>query len=151
MAVKAGRVLDLYARKFQGQPLQLGEYVPSADEKTSSQARIRGHPSLPVRPAHPMLVEHEYERGGALTYLAAWDMHRTKPSVGWSRPAASPSAAWWPRSWSVNPTARRIASSRLLTPADTSSPGDLERRILAFQMAYAEMRSRSSGRSRDPT
>ena len=25
-----------------------------------------------------MLVEHEYERGGALQYLAAWDVHRAK-------------------------------------------------------------------------
>ena len=25
-----------------------------------------------------MRVEHEYERGGALAYLAAWDVHRAK-------------------------------------------------------------------------
>lgn len=25
-----------------------------------------------------MLVEHEYERGGALAYIAAWDVHRAK-------------------------------------------------------------------------
>ncbi|MEX2620724.1 MAG: hypothetical protein WD250_10955 [Egibacteraceae bacterium] len=25
-----------------------------------------------------MRVEHEYDRGGALCYLAAWDVHRAK-------------------------------------------------------------------------
>ncbi|MHB8589914.1 MAG: IS630 family transposase [Candidatus Dormibacteraceae bacterium] len=75
---KAARVLDLYARRFEGKRLQIGEYVISADEKTSIQARVRCHPSRPTRPGHPMLVEHEYERGGSLAYLAAWDVHRAK-------------------------------------------------------------------------
>lgn len=75
---KAGRVLDLYARRFKGRPLQLGEYVISADEKTSIQARIRCHPSRSARPGHPMLVEHEYDRAGSVTYLAGWDVHRAK-------------------------------------------------------------------------
>ncbi len=77
-AVKAGRVLDLYARQFEGHPLGLGEYVLSADEKTSIQARIRCHPTAPARPRRPLLVEHEYDRGGAFAYLAAWDVHRAK-------------------------------------------------------------------------
>lgn len=75
---KAGRVLDLYARRFEGKTLRIGEFVISADEKTSIQARVRCHPSRPVRPGHPMLVEHEYDRGGSLAYLAAWDVHRAK-------------------------------------------------------------------------
>jgi DDE superfamily endonuclease len=73
---KAGRVLDLYAGWWEGQPLQPDEYVISADEKTSIQARIRCHPSTPPRPGQPMRVEHEYGRGGALAYLAAWDVRR---------------------------------------------------------------------------
>ena len=73
---KAGPVLDLYAGHWQGQPLQPGDYVLSADEKTSIQARRRRHPSTPPRPGQAMRVEHEYERGGALAYLAAWDVHR---------------------------------------------------------------------------
>ncbi len=77
-AVKAGRVLDLYARKFDGQFLQAGEYVLSADEKTSIQARVRCHPTVPAAPGRPALVEHEYDRGGALAYIAAWDVHRAK-------------------------------------------------------------------------
>jgi hypothetical protein len=77
-AVKAGRVLDLYARKFDGQFLQAGEYVLSADEKTSIQARVRCHPTVPAAPGRPALVEHEYDRGGALAYIATWDVHRAK-------------------------------------------------------------------------
>ncbi len=75
---KAGRVLDLYARRFEGRRLQLGEYVISADEKTSIQARVRCHAIAAARPGHPLLVEHEYDRGGSLAYLAAWDVHRAK-------------------------------------------------------------------------
>ncbi len=76
--VKAGRVLDLYAGRFEGRRLGRGEYVVSADEKTSIQARIRCHPTLPPAPGRTMRVEHEYERGGALQYLAAWDVHRAR-------------------------------------------------------------------------
>ncbi|MFF4837983.1 hypothetical protein [Streptomyces sp. NPDC001315] len=49
---RAERVLDLYARTWQGQPLGEDEYVISSDEKTSIQARCRCHPTLaPARPA----------------------------------------------------------------------------------------------------
>ena len=75
---KAGRVLDLYARSFEGRPLRNDEYVLSADEKTSIQPRIRRHPSLPPAPGRAMRVEFEYERAGALQYLAAWDVHRAR-------------------------------------------------------------------------
>jgi hypothetical protein len=75
---KAGRVLDLYARTWQGKPLGKRDYVISADEKTSIQARIRCHPTLAPAAERAMRVEHEYDRGGALQYLAAWDVHRAK-------------------------------------------------------------------------
>jgi hypothetical protein len=75
---KAARVLDLYAREFQGVPLAADEYVISADEKTSIQARCRCHPTLPAGLSRATRVEHEYRRGGALQYLAAWDCHRAK-------------------------------------------------------------------------
>lgn len=75
-AEKAGRVLDLYAGSWEGQPLGRKDYIISSDEKTSIQARIRCHPTLPTGPGRPMRVEHEYERGGALQYLAAWDVRR---------------------------------------------------------------------------
>src|SRR5678816_1782459 len=76
--VKAGRILDLYARCWQGKPLREDEFVVSTDEKTSIQARVRLHPSLPTRPGKMMRVEHEYARGGAWAYLAALDVHRAK-------------------------------------------------------------------------
>jgi len=75
---KAGRVLDLYAGAWDGRRLRRDEFVISADEKTSIQARLRRHRSVAASAQHPMLVEHEYERGGALQYLAAWDVHRAK-------------------------------------------------------------------------
>jgi transposase len=72
----AGPVLDLYACRWDGQPLWADEYVLSADEKTSIQARRRLQPTLPPGPHQPARVEHEYERQGAVQYLAAWDVHR---------------------------------------------------------------------------
>jgi hypothetical protein len=75
---KAGRVLDLYAWEWEGQPLRGDDYVVSADEKTSIQARIRRHSSLPAAPGRVPRTEFEYTRGGALQYLAAWDVHRAK-------------------------------------------------------------------------
>jgi hypothetical protein len=62
---------------FQGQGLGSGEYVISADEKTSIQARCRSHPTLPPGRTRVIRVEHEYDRG-ALAYLAAWDVHRAR-------------------------------------------------------------------------
>jgi len=75
-AAKAARVLDLYAGTWHGRPLGTGDYVICADEKTSIQARCRCHPTLPPGTARAMRVEHDYQRGGALAYLAAWDVHR---------------------------------------------------------------------------
>ena len=36
------------------------------------------HPGEPPRSGQPMRVEHGYTRGGALTYLAAWDVRRAR-------------------------------------------------------------------------
>ena len=47
---KAGRILDLYERRWQGQALREDEFVISTDEKTSIQARLRIHPSSPTAP-----------------------------------------------------------------------------------------------------
>jgi DDE superfamily endonuclease len=87
-AAKAAVVLDLYARVFEGRRLTRREYVISSDEKTSIQARCRCHPTLPPGKARMTRVEHEYDRGGALAYLAAYDVHRarlfgrTEPTTG---------------------------------------------------------------------
>ena len=87
-AEKAAVVLDLYQGRFRGRRLRPDEFVLSADEKTSIQARCRCHPSLPPAARRALRVEHEYERQGALAYLAAWDVHRgvlmgrTEPTTG---------------------------------------------------------------------
>lgn len=75
-AAKAGQVLDLYAGYWPGEPLGPQDHIISADEKTSIQARIRCHPSLPPAPGRATRIEHEYARGGALQDLAAWDVRR---------------------------------------------------------------------------
>ncbi|WP_327170553.1 IS630 family transposase [Streptomyces sp. NBC_01336] len=75
---KAKRVLELYARTFEGVPLGAQEYVVSSDEKTSIQARCRCHPTLSPGADRAMRVNHTYGRGGALAYLAAYDVHRAK-------------------------------------------------------------------------
>jgi transposase len=77
-ADKAGRVLDLYHRVWGSVPLGKDDYVISTDEKTSIQARKRLVPTTAPGPRRAGRVEHEYERRGALAYIAAWDVHRAK-------------------------------------------------------------------------
>jgi len=75
-AARAAPVLDLYAGIWGGWPLGANDYVICADEKTSIQARCRCHPTLPPGKARAMRIEHDYDRRGALAYLAAWDVRR---------------------------------------------------------------------------
>lgn len=75
---KASRVLDLYARRFEGRRLRPDEYVVSADEKSQLQALGRRHPTMPPGPGRAMRREFDYDRGGTLAYLAAWDVHRAR-------------------------------------------------------------------------
>jgi transposase len=87
-AAKAGRVLDLYRRRWEGVDLVEDEYVISADEKSQLQALRRRHPETPAAPGQPRRVEFEYRRGGTLAYFAAYDVHhprvigRTAPKTG---------------------------------------------------------------------
>jgi hypothetical protein len=75
---KAGRVLDLYQGIWDGLPLGPGDFVISADEKTSVQARHRRQKSFGAREGEGQKIEFEYTRKGALSYLAAWDVRRAK-------------------------------------------------------------------------
>ncbi len=50
---KAARVLDLYARHWQGHPLGPDDYVISADEKSQLQALQRRHRGQPPGPGEP--------------------------------------------------------------------------------------------------
>jgi hypothetical protein len=74
----AGPILDLYVGRWDGRPLGLHDFVISADEKTSIQARHRRHGTMPVAPGRVMRVEHDYRRRGAWAYVAAWDIHRAR-------------------------------------------------------------------------
>jgi hypothetical protein len=55
---------------------------------------------LPPGKARLMRVEHEYDRGGALAYLAAYDVHRarlfgrTEPTTGSSRSDGCSNRSW---------------------------------------------------------
>lgn len=77
-AARAGRVLGLCHRWWHRQALRPDEFVLCADEKTRIQARVRRYPTQARQAGRTMRVEHEYERGGALAYLAAWDVHRAR-------------------------------------------------------------------------
>jgi len=77
-AAKAGRVLDLYERRFDDRRLRPDELVICADEKTQLQALGRRHPTVPIASGRPTLVEFEYRRHGTLAYLAAWDVHHAR-------------------------------------------------------------------------
>jgi hypothetical protein len=74
-AAKAGRVLDLYQRRFEARRLRPDEYVICADEKTQLQALGRRHASLPPAPGRASRFEFDYRRNGTLAYLAGWDVH----------------------------------------------------------------------------
>lgn len=75
-AEKAGPVLDLYHRRWQGQPLGPRDFVLSADEKTQIPIRSLRHPITPPAPGQALRVETDYKRHGTCAYIAAWDVHR---------------------------------------------------------------------------
>ena len=77
-AQKAGRILDLYEGIWEGKKLRPNDYVISTDEKTSIQARNRSGLHLAPKPGECQRIEFEYQRRGALAYMAAWDVRRAK-------------------------------------------------------------------------
>lgn len=77
-AVKAGPVLDLYHRRWHGQPLGPRDFVLSADEKTQIQLITPRERIVPPTADRAMRVSSDYRRHGTCAYLAAWDVHRAK-------------------------------------------------------------------------
>jgi hypothetical protein len=75
---KGSVVLDLYQGLWMGKPLGPNDYIISADEKTSIQARRRLAAGTPPVPRRSRRVEFEYDRRGATNYVAAWDVRRAK-------------------------------------------------------------------------
>ena len=165
-AVKAARVLDLYAREFDGKRLRPDEYVISADEKSQLQALGRQHETSAPAPGRPIRYEFEYERGGTLAYLAAWDVHhanlfdRVEPTTGiepfgrlveqvmttsierlesrWSnlRLIHLPVHASWLNQVEIYFS---ILQRKALTPKDLSSLEELAERLLAFGRHYRQI------------
>lgn len=71
---KATPVLELYHRRWQGEPLSSRDVVLCADELTQLQALSRLHPGVPAAPGKSALHEFEYARHGTLCYLAFLDV-----------------------------------------------------------------------------
>ena len=161
---KAGRVLDLYARRFEGRRLHPGEFVICADEKSQLQALARRHQTVPAAPGRPALVEFEYRRGGTLAYLAAWDVHharlfgRCEPKTGIEPfgparerlPQRAPDPSTDPRLVAepdrdllLDPAAQGADTERLRQPRRTRRPGSRPSKTTT-----ARSPSRSSGPSR---
>jgi pimeloyl-ACP methyl ester carboxylesterase len=63
--------LDLYEGNWEGEPLGPEEYVVSADEKSSIQARHRRQLTLPIDERRLMRVEREYEDVAAVVDAVA--------------------------------------------------------------------------------
>ena len=153
---RAGRLLDLYEGRWEGCPLGQDDWVISADEKTSLQARRRCHPTLPPAPGRAMRVEHEYERRGALAYLAAWDVKqarifgRCEASTGiepfgrlvlqvmWKNLVLvhTPVHASWLNQVEIYFS---VLQRKVLTPSDFASTEEVEDRILRFQHHYEQV------------
>jgi transposase len=98
-AAKASRVLDLYARRFQGQPLGPDEYVLCADEKTSIQARCRCHPTLPPGKARMLRSTTTTTAAARLpTWPPGTSARPRSTAAAPPPPASSRSWPWSPRS-----------------------------------------------------
>jgi hypothetical protein len=79
-------VLDLYEGRWEGVTLGDEEYVISADEKTSIQARRRPNPTLPADEGRKTRVEHGIEPFGRLVD----EVMRGSPT-----PRRIGSSGWW--------------------------------------------------------
>jgi hypothetical protein len=116
---RAGPILDLYEGGWRGGLLEPGDCVISADAKPSIQARARIHPTAPPAPGRGQLVEHEYARTGALTYLDAWDVRRGKV-MGRSEPKGG-IAAFDRLVWQVMTTEPYASAPRVFWIVDNGS------------------------------
>ena len=117
-AAKAGRILDLYERRWQGQPLGPRDYVICADEKTSIQARRRRHPTLPPRPGRPM-TSNTSTSGAAPGPISPRGMYTAPRSSAAAkpRPGIAPFDRLVAQVMQQSPTARRAACSGSSTTA----------------------------------
>ena len=76
--VKAARVLDLYAGDLRRCQAGRGRVRHLGGREDLDPGALPLPPDPAPGRAQVMRVEHEYERRGALAYLAAWDVHRAR-------------------------------------------------------------------------
>jgi hypothetical protein len=95
---KAGRVLDLYARRFEGRRLHPGEYVICADEKSQLQALARRHQTVSAAGGRPAAVEFEYAAARWPIWPPGTSTTRGCSDAANPRPGSSRSGAWSSRS-----------------------------------------------------
>lgn len=82
-------ICDLYQQA--SELADQGTHLMSTDEKTGIQALERKHPTKPMMPGKPALIEHEYERHGTQALIANLDIvtgHCVSPSIGDTRTEA---------------------------------------------------------------
>jgi hypothetical protein len=93
---KASRILDLYERIWDGQPLKDDEFVLSADEKTSLQARRRKHQTLPTRPGRPSRLSTSTPAAGlGPTWLLWMSTGQNCLADAKRKMGLNPLIAWW--------------------------------------------------------
>ena len=164
-AAKAGLVLDLYQRRFQGRRLEPGEFVISADEKTSIQARCRCHPSLAAWAVHPARLVGRCDAttgiapfGRLVDQVMTTEPYRSARRVFWivdngssHRGQASidrlegawenltlvhlPVHASWLNQIEIYFS---IVQRKVLTPNDFIDLAEVEQRLLGFQRRYEQ-------------
>jgi hypothetical protein len=87
-ALRAGVVLDLYGRVYQGAPLEADDFIFSGDEKPGLLLRSRCHPTVVPSPGHCGRQEFEYRRHGTAVLLSLLEIgsgrvfHQTVPKNG---------------------------------------------------------------------
>jgi len=141
-ARKAGRILDLYLRRWKGAALGPSDYVLCTDEKTSIQARRRMHRSLPPAPLVAQVMNQEPYRSASRVFFIAdnGSSHR-------GRRAAARLRATWPNVVLVHTPIHAswlnqievyfsIVQRKLLTPSDFDHLSALKRGLIAFQRRY---------------
>jgi transposase len=121
------------------------DFVISADEKTSIQARRRKQPTLPPAPNRPIRVEHESTR------RVFWIMDNCSAHRG--QKAVERFRAKWPNTILIHTPIHAswlsqveidfsIVQRKVLTPTDFSSLAELEQRLLAFQVHFERTASK---------
>src|ERR1019366_1907220 len=118
-AANAGPVLDLYERIWEGTPLGANDFVISADEKTSIQARRRKQPTLPPAPnrrrrfCRASMRPRPRGRGIAVPPVNAVD--------GLTSFNEATTARSWNYLWKMGSSPKSVISARLATAGERSS------------------------------